>query len=56
MAVSHEQRLELARFALAVLGIGLLGYGAWLHYPPLGYAVAGGMLLLMIFIGKRRAT
>jgi hypothetical protein len=31
--------------ALATLGgIALVGYGAWLHYPPLGFAAAGIML------------
>lgn len=31
--------------ALATLGgIGLVGYGAWLHYPPLGFVSAGMML------------
>lgn len=54
MVVSHEQRLELARFALAMFGVCLLGYGGWLHYPPLGYAVAGALLLLLVFVGLRR--
>jgi hypothetical protein len=25
-------------------GIALVGYGAWLHYPPLGFVAAGIML------------
>lgn len=28
-----------------LLGIALFSYGAWLHYPPLGF-IAGGVLLI----------
>ncbi len=38
---------DSARGMLALGGIGLVGYGAWLHYPPLGF-IAGGALLLAI--------
>lgn len=51
MKVPREQQIELTRFALVVVGIALLGYGAWLHYAPLGYATAGAALLLTILIG-----
>jgi hypothetical protein len=54
MAVSHAQRLEFVRFALAVLGIGLLSYGAWLHYPPLGFGIAGFSILMLVLIGMWR--
>ncbi len=34
--------------ALATLGgIALVGYGAWLHYPPLGF-VSGGIMLAAV--------
>jgi membrane protein implicated in regulation of membrane protease activity len=54
MVVSHAQRLELTRFVLAVLGVGLLSYGAWLHYAPLGYVVAGFSILMLVLIGMWR--
>lgn len=41
--------LDAARGLLTLLGIGLLGYGAWLHYPPLGF-MAGGSLITAICI------
>lgn len=43
------------RLALAVIGAGLLGYGAWLHYAPLGFAVGGAVLLGVSVIGSLRA-
>jgi hypothetical protein len=55
MAVSHEQRLDLTRFGLVIGGIGLLGYGAWLHYPPLGYVTGGAALLVVVLIGLWRS-
>lgn len=38
---------DTARGLFVLGGIGLVGYGAWLHYPPLGF-VAGGLLLLAV--------
>jgi hypothetical protein len=32
--------------ALIVAGAGVLSYGAWLVYPPAGYLVAGGLMLV----------
>lgn len=33
--------------ALTLGGAALVGYGGWLHYPPLGFAAGGGCLLLV---------
>jgi hypothetical protein len=47
MAVTKPRRIDVVDTirALASLGgIGLVGYGAWLHYPPLGFVSAGMML------------
>jgi hypothetical protein len=38
---------DTARGLFALGGIGLVGYGAWLHYEPLGF-IAGGLLLLVV--------
>lgn len=35
-------------------GIALVGYGAWLHYPPLGFAVTGALLFVVAFVGALR--
>jgi len=35
-------------------GIGLLGYGSWLHYPPLGFIVPGVVLVLGLALGGKR--
>ena len=43
------------RLTLAVIGAALLGYGAWLHYAPLGYSVGGAVLLGISVIGAWRA-
>lgn len=55
MKLSREQGLDLARFVMTTGGVGLLGYGAWLHYPPLGYATAGGAVLFFVIVGMWRA-
>lgn len=47
--------LDLVRLLLALAGAGLLGYGAWLHYPPLGFAIVGLVLLLIAVFGALRA-
>lgn len=42
--------------ALATLGgIALVGYGAWLHYPPLGFVSAGVMLAAVGVVAALRA-
>lgn len=30
---------------VGALAVVLISYGAWLHYPPLGYAICGVLLL-----------
>jgi hypothetical protein len=46
---------ETIRLALACIGAGLVGYGGWLHYAPLGYAVAGALLFTVAVVGTLRA-
>lgn len=36
--------LPILRAVCGIGGIGLLAYGAWLHYPPLGFMVGGALL------------
>ena len=36
---------ELLRDACGIVGIGLLGYGAWLWWEPAGFMVPGAALL-----------
>lgn len=45
---------QALRDIAGLIGVGLLGYGAWLHYPPLGFAVGGGALLLLVIAGTLR--
>ncbi len=47
---------DLVRLGLAVAGTGLIGFGAWLHYPPLGFAAAGALLFAIALIGTLRAS
>lgn len=32
--------------ALAVAGLGLVGYGLWLFFPPAAFVVVGGVVLI----------
>lgn len=41
---------------LAVVGIGLLGYGLWQIYPPLALIVTGVLVLAAAVLGSRAAT
>ncbi|MCW2243588.1 hypothetical protein [Azospirillum canadense] len=47
--------MEAARLVLAVVGVGLIGYGAWLHYPPAGFIAGGALVFAMALIGALRA-
>ena len=47
--------LDTARGLLTLVGIGLLGYGAWLHYPPLGFMVGGGILAAICLVATLRS-
>jgi hypothetical protein len=42
------------RLAFGVGGIGLTGYGLWLHYPPAGFVGAGTLLFAVAVIGSLR--
>lgn len=44
----------VARDAAGLAGAGLIAYGAWLVYAPMGYIV-GGTLLLMGALGASRS-
>lgn len=46
---------DIARLVMAAAGATLVGYGAWLHYPPLGFATGGGLLFAVAFVGGLRA-
>jgi hypothetical protein len=41
--------------ALIVAGAGVLSYGAWLVYPPAGYLVAGGLMLVFGVLSALKA-
>ena len=45
---------QAVRDLLGIVGVGLLGFGAWLHYPPLGFMVAGGALVVLTVLGTLR--
>lgn len=46
---------DTLRAIAALAGIGLVGYGAWLHYPPLGFITAGVMLAGLGLLATLRA-
>ena len=48
--------VDSLRLVLATAGIGLIGYGAWLHYPPLGFAAAGMLILVLSIAGAMRTA
>lgn len=45
---------DTIRGVLTLGGIGSVGYGAWLHYPPLGFIAAGVMLVAVGVISALR--
>lgn len=47
--------MDAVRLLLAVAGVVLIGYGAWLHYPPAGFVSAGVLLFGIALIGTLRA-
>lgn len=51
----HIDLADTARGLLTLSGIGLVGYGAWLHYPPLGFVSAGALLAGMGVLGALRS-
>jgi hypothetical protein len=46
---------DAARLSLSALGAALIGYGAWLHYPPLGFMAGGALLFSIGVLGALRA-
>ncbi|SHF02100.1 hypothetical protein SAMN02745157_1456 [Kaistia soli DSM 19436] len=40
---------------VAIVGVGLIGFGAWLIFPPAGYIVVGSLLLAGAVLGARGA-
>ncbi len=48
--------IDSLRLVLASAGIGLIGYGAWLHYPPLGFSAAGTLILVLSIAGAMRTA
>ncbi|HTK34560.1 MAG TPA: hypothetical protein VL358_04630 [Caulobacteraceae bacterium] len=46
---------EIIRSALAVVGVGLVGYGSWLAWPPAGFLLVGAMLLAASVYGTLQA-
>lgn len=59
MAVPKPARridvVDTVRAVATLAGIGLVGYGAWLHYPPLGFVSAGVMLAAVGVVAALRA-
>ena len=47
--------IDTARAVATLAGIALVGYGAWLHYHPLGYIVGGALLGTVGFVASLRA-
>lgn len=50
MQITQQTVRELAGAAGAVV----MGYGAWLHYAPLGFIVGGGAVLALAILGTLR--
>ena len=46
--------LQVFREIMGTLGAGIAGYGAWLHYPPAGFMVGGGVLIGLAIVGTLR--
>ena len=46
---------QLFRDAVALVGAGLMAYGAWLVYPPAGFIVPGALLVALALFGTVRA-
>lgn len=48
-------RLQIFREIIGIAGASLAGSGAWLHYPPAGLMVAGGILVGLAVVGTLRS-
>lgn len=47
---------QTVRDVMGLSGAALASYGAWLHYPPLGFIVAGALLITLSLVGTLRGT
>ena len=47
--------MDIARLAATLAGVGSIGYGGWLHYPPFGFILAGVLLVAFGLIGALRS-
>jgi hypothetical protein len=48
--------VQIFREIMGAAGAVLAGYGAWLHYPPAGYMVGGGVLVGLAVVGTLRGN
>lgn len=55
-SVDRAVAVDAARAVLALLGVGFLGYGAWLAWPPAGWMVVGSLLLGAAVVGALRGS
>lgn len=54
-APSRNDVIDTLRALAGLGGVALVGYGAWLHYEPLGFLAAGVLLFGMAVAGTLRA-
>jgi len=47
---------SLARDAIGLVGIGLVSYGAWLAFRPIGFIVLGVLLLTGVWLLSKGAN
>lgn len=47
--------LSLVRLVLALTGVGLIGFGGWLAWEPLGFLLPGILLVVIAIVGDLRA-
>lgn len=48
--------VQIFREVIGTLGAAIAGYGAWLHYPPAGFMVGGGVLVGLAVVGTLRGN
>ncbi|GEP11667.1 hypothetical protein [Methylobacterium gnaphalii] len=46
--------VQIFRELVGMVGACFAGYGAWLHYPPAGFMVGGGILVGLAVVGTVR--
>lgn len=40
----------IVREGIGLVGAGLVGVGGWMHYPPLGLMLGGGILVSLVVL------